>query len=97
MAHKENRYVKVAVTFERRPDGGLRVYSDDVPGLMLSGSNADAVVADVIPALETLFAYNRKMSVKFGPVSDIRSFLEDNGWLLKKDVETREYVAPLAA
>jgi hypothetical protein len=28
--------VKVVVIFERREDGGLRVYSDDVPGQQFS-------------------------------------------------------------
>ena len=25
----------ISVVFETRPDGGLRIYSDDVPGFML--------------------------------------------------------------
>ena len=31
LGQRADRYLKVTVTFERRPDGGLRIYSDDVP------------------------------------------------------------------
>jgi hypothetical protein len=43
-----------SVVFEERPDGGLRVYSDDVPGFFLSHPDRDAVLRDVAPALETI-------------------------------------------
>ena len=44
------------VIFERRDDGGLRAYCDKVPGFVLSHANADAVLADVEPALETILS-----------------------------------------
>lgn len=43
-----------SLMFEFREDGGLRVYSDDLPGLILSGEDPRAVLADVGPALEVL-------------------------------------------
>ena len=49
--------VKVVVTFERREDGGLRVYSDDVPGFVLSHSDPMTVLGDVKPALERILSY----------------------------------------
>jgi hypothetical protein len=42
------------VTFARRPDGGMCVFSDDLPGLILSHSDPDKVAADVWPAIKTL-------------------------------------------
>jgi hypothetical protein len=48
---------KVTVTFELREDGGLRVYSKDVPGFVLSHSDAEAVVRDVVPALERILSH----------------------------------------
>ena len=48
------RYERIWVTFEKRPDGGLRVSSPDVPGFRLSHSNPALVTADIIPALETI-------------------------------------------
>jgi hypothetical protein len=49
--------VKVVVIFERREDGGLRVYSDDVPGFVLSHSDPMAVLSDVKPALEQILSH----------------------------------------
>jgi len=37
-----------------RPDGGIRVSSDQVPGLVLSGKDPSAVMADVWPALNRI-------------------------------------------
>jgi hypothetical protein len=51
-----NDYFKVVVFFEHREDGGLRAYSDDVPGFVLSHSDRAAVLADVKPALETILS-----------------------------------------
>ena len=48
--------IKIVIRLQRRPDGGLRVWSDDVPGLVLSHSDADRVMADIIPAVETIMA-----------------------------------------
>lgn len=45
---------KIQVTIERRDDGGLRIYSADLPGLVLSHSDARAVLADLGPALAVL-------------------------------------------
>ena len=50
-------YFKVVVTFERRADGGLRAYSDDVPGFVLSHSDQAAVLDDVKPALEKILSH----------------------------------------
>jgi hypothetical protein len=47
---------KIVVVYERRHDGGLRAYSDDVPGFLLSHKDRDAVLKDVIPALEGILS-----------------------------------------
>ncbi len=46
--------IKIIIHTQRRRDGGLRVWSDDVPGLILSHADADRVMADIIPAVETI-------------------------------------------
>lgn len=46
---------RVSLSLEFRPDGGLRVYSDNVPGLILSGVDPDAVMSDVLPVLRELW------------------------------------------
>jgi len=50
------RYTKVTVTFEPRPDGGLRAFSDDVPGFVLSHRDHTAVIADVETALSVILS-----------------------------------------
>jgi hypothetical protein len=47
---------KITVTFERRDDGGLRAYSNDVPGFVLSHSDPAKVLADIKPALEGILS-----------------------------------------
>lgn len=55
-AHRVKQFVKIIVRFEERPDGGLRAWSDDVPGFVLSHPDAEAVLDDVEPALETILS-----------------------------------------
>lgn len=54
----------VEVTFETRDDGGLRAYCDKVPGFILSHRDADLVLADVEPALETILSAMYEMPMK---------------------------------
>lgn len=54
---KLSKFRTISVVLESRPDGGLRVYSDDVPGFFLSHSDREAVLSDVEPALETIIGY----------------------------------------
>lgn len=51
---QSGREGRVVLVLEQRPDGGLRVYSDDVPGLILSGPEPSKVVRDIPTALEVL-------------------------------------------
>lgn len=45
---------KVTITLERREDGGLRVWSDDVLGLILSHADPITTGQDIVPALLAL-------------------------------------------
>jgi hypothetical protein len=55
--------VKFTVIFERREDGGLMAYSDDVPGFVLSHRDPKAVLADVKPALERILSHRYGIEV----------------------------------
>lgn len=44
----------VTIQFARRPDGGLRVVCDELPGLVLSHEDHALVLTDLVPAIETL-------------------------------------------
>lgn len=74
-----DRSFKVTVCFERRPDGGLRAYSDDVPGLVLSHTDIDGVLADVTEALKVILSHRLNVSIDVKPLTDIRDVLERNG------------------
>lgn len=45
----------ITLRVQRRADGGLRVWSDDVRGLILSHSDPKKVMEDVLPALDVLW------------------------------------------
>jgi len=87
---------KVTVCFEQRPDGGLRAWSDDVPGLVLSHTNVDGVLADVEEALKVILSHTFQRKVDVEPLGDIREALESNGVVARKGfipMRAKEYVA----
>lgn len=93
------RYYKVVVCFERRPDGGLRAWSDGIPGLVLSHRNVDRLLDDVAPALETLLSEQFGGRVVAAPLDDLRAQLEDGGVIESRAMHLptkREYVAHYA-
>ena len=90
---------KIPVTFERREDGGLRVYSTALPGLVLSHSDARLVLADVEPALAFMLSEMYSLPIVVEPLTDLASELEDAGIIdpLPCHPEVREYVAHRAS
>lgn len=90
-----NRTFKITVCFEARPDGGLRAYSDDVPGLVLSSMDIDGVLEDVTQALEVILSARLGESIEVEPLRDIREALEDSGIVAPQRFipGPREYVA----
>lgn len=59
---------KVTVRFTRREGGGLRATCDAVPGFLLSGSDPQTVLRNVVPALETLIRVNLGIVVTVYPL-----------------------------
>src|SRR4051812_24310122 len=53
--HMSKLVTVVTVTIEDMTDGGIRVYSDALPGLMLSGSKKAAICEAIAPAIRALF------------------------------------------
>jgi hypothetical protein len=85
---------KVIVHFDRREDGGLRAWSDDVPGLLLSHSNVDGIIADVPEALTVILSHMLCRSVAVKPLGNIREALEAKGIVAPAiPLAQREYVA----
>lgn len=50
--------MNITIKLMSREDGGLRVCSDDVPGLILSGADPSKVCADIWPVVQALLAHN---------------------------------------
>jgi hypothetical protein len=90
-----NTKFKITVCFESRPDGGLRAYSDDVPGLVLSSLDIDGVLEDVPNALSVILSERLNAEIEVEPLPNIREALEDNGIVSPQRFipGPREYVA----
>lgn len=89
--------MKIRVQLETRPDGGLRAWSEDVPGFVLSHPNRDAVISDVPMALSTILSAYLDSPVDIELLVSVRSFLDgDMGPPESTAVETQEYVARCA-
>ena len=96
MPQPRPRFKRLWLTFEKREDNGLRVYSEDVPGFVLSHSDCALVFADIKPALETILAEMLGTNVTVGPLETLREKLEDDGFIpIYGNLEKREYVAQL--
>jgi hypothetical protein len=65
----------VTVTLADREDGGLRVFSDDLPGLILSGSDRTTVAAAIIPSIAALFRHKGFADVVVRPTKPVAEVL----------------------
>ena len=63
---------KVGVCIEPRDDGGLRVWSEDLPELVLSHSDADKVIADLPRALEVILSARLGLVVRVQELTALR-------------------------
>lgn len=85
---------KVVVHFDRRPDGGCRAWSEDVPGLTLSSADIDGMISDIPEALRVILSHMLGSAVTVSPLGGIREALEANGIVSPSlPVKQREYVA----
>lgn len=50
------------INVAERDDGGMRVWSDQIKGLILSGPDAEKVGAAIMPALKALIEHHRQKS-----------------------------------
>lgn len=51
---------EIAIKIAPRGDGGIHIWSDDMPGLVLSGADPVKVMGDLWPAIKVLSEYKRK-------------------------------------
>lgn len=93
--HKFPQFAKVVVVLEHRDDGGLRAYSNDVPGFVLSHRDPEAVVRDIAPALERILSAMWGMHIKADPLTHLGDALDACDPTLTDETPRRsqEYVA----
>lgn len=56
--------LEITIRIAEREDGGLRVWSDDVPGFVLSHAERGKVLADIGPALTRIFSEMKGCDVR---------------------------------
>lgn len=54
------RYFNLKIQLERLRDGRLRVCSDDLPGLILSGMDSQKIMNSIVPAIDILLNYKQR-------------------------------------
>jgi len=95
---RPSRSWKIVVHFERREDGGVQAYCNEVPGFVLSHRDLIALLADIQPALDGILSVQFEQPIVTTPLEDIRSYLESCGVLEPRHLpEIVEYVAQRAA
>ena len=65
---------KIVLKIQQRKDGGVRVWSDDVPGLVLSGPDPEAVRRDVRPAVEEILSARLGCKVEVRDLAPLPDF-----------------------
>lgn len=88
--------VRISVTIEKRDDGGLYVYSNELPGFVLSHRNAQLVYSDIEPALSVFLSQKFERALAVKPLVGMREALEENGFIdpiPSAPITTREYAA----
>jgi|GEM_PF-4715513 len=68
---------KIVVNVEVREDGGLRVWSADVPGLVLSNKNPEKVISDIKPALEAILSAYMGCNIRAEPLRPLEDMLAE--------------------
>jgi hypothetical protein len=66
----------VTVTIEDRADGGIDVFSEQLPGLILGGLKRESVSEMIAPAIKALFehrGYTVSSVVPYRPFEEIRT------------------------
>jgi hypothetical protein len=87
------RFAKIVVTLEHREDGGLRAYSEDVPGFVLSNPDPSVVLSDIAVALETILSSMWGVNVVAGPLVKPNGEDDDACRISEIPIPPREYAA----
>jgi len=84
-------FTTVCVSLEDREDGGLRVTSADMPGLILSGPDKETVTRKIAPAISALFKAAKGLEVTVIPTKSVAEILDgENPQTVDMDVCTTD-------
>lgn len=67
----------ITVTLSDREDGGLRIYSEDLPNLILSGPDRIVIAAAIVPAIEAIFKRKGFENVIVRPARPVAEVLQN--------------------
>lgn len=93
MGRRMSGSFKVVVAFESREDGGIRAYSDDVPGLVLSSDDIEGLIEDVPTALSACLSHTLGAKVSVEPLAGIREALNRIPVKISKAPGPKEFLA----
>ncbi|MGJ8527093.1 hypothetical protein [Maritalea sp.] len=88
--------IKIKVLLESRPDGGIRAYSDDVAGFVLSHKSGEDVLRDIPVALEGFLSATLCTKVTVDLLVGLHTISETELDILEdivKGPQEKEYVA----
>jgi len=85
----------VSVTLEDREDGGLRVFSADLPGLILSGIDKEAVCSNIAPAIQAIFGH-QGIEVRVRSARPLNEVLQ-SGSPREVDMHVQQFVVEMRA
>ena len=74
-SHAPDLPMNIVVTFEHRADGGLRAYSDSLPGFALSNRDPEVVKGSVAPVLEVMLGSILGRAVRVCQTTDVGEFV----------------------
>ena len=91
----ENEFATITVSLLDREDGGVRVQSDDLPGLILSGPNKEEVIHSIIPAMSALLDHLGFRDFHIYPSRTVSDIMESEN-PQNLDMHVQKYVVKYA-
>jgi hypothetical protein len=93
----QQTFTVITVILADRETGGLRAYSDDLPGLILSGRDRDDVFGKIAPAIEALFRHKGFNRVRVTPARPVAELMNaDRSRDVHTYVQHEQFVIELA-
>lgn len=86
-----HKFTTVTVQLEDRPGDGVRVYSQQLPGLILSGADKESILKQIVPTIERLLAHIGLTNIVIHPSRPLTSVMNGDNpqeW----DVHVQEFV-----